>query len=50
MQQVMLGVDRDLVSLDRAGTGIDDDFAFGPQLVADPPQPDLAHPQHARGG
>ena len=29
MQQVVLGIDSDLVSLDRAGTGIDDDFAFG---------------------
>jgi len=37
------------VGLNRAGTGIDDDFAFGPQLVADPPQPDLPDPQHTRG-
>jgi hypothetical protein len=48
MQQVVLGVDRDLVCLDRAGTGVDDDLAFGTQMVPDPPQPDLANPQHSR--
>ncbi len=48
MQQVVLGVDRDLVGLDRAGIGVDDDLAFGAQLVPDPPQPDLAHAEHAR--
>ena len=37
MQQVVLGIDRDLVSLDRAGTGIDDDLAFGAQLVPGAP-------------
>ena len=50
VQQAMLCVARDLVSLDRAGPGIDDHFAFGPQLMADPPQPDLVHAQHSRGG
>ena len=44
MQQVVLGVDRDLVRLDRAGIGIDDDLAFGAQMVPDPAQPDLAPP------
>jgi len=39
MQQVVLGLDRDLVSLDHAGTSIDDHVAFGAQLVPDPPQP-----------
>jgi hypothetical protein len=42
VQQVVLGADRDLVSLDRAGTGVDDDFAFGAQMAPDPPQPDPA--------
>ena len=46
VQQVVFGVDRDLVGLDRAGTGIDDDLAFGAQMVPDPPQPDLAAAQH----
>ena len=50
MQQAMLGVDRDLVRGDRAGIGINNDLAFSPQLMADPPQPDLAHAQHPRGG
>ena len=48
MQQVVLGGDRDLVSLDRAGTGIDDDLAFGAQMVPDPAQPDLADIEHSR--
>jgi len=50
MEQVVLGTDRDLVGPDRAGPGVDDDLAFGPQLVADPPQPDLPHVQHAGSG
>ncbi len=37
VQQAVLGADRDLVRGDRAGIGIHDDFAFGPQLLADPP-------------
>jgi hypothetical protein len=49
MEQVVLGVGRDLVRLDRAGTSADDDLAFSPQQVADPPQPDLAHIQDAGG-
>ena len=48
MQQVVLGVDRDPVSLDCAGTGIDDDFAFGAQVVPDPAQPDLADIEHSQ--
>ena len=47
VQQAVLGLDRDLVCLDRAGTGVDDDLAFGAQLVPDPAQPDLAHAQHS---
>ena len=42
VQQVVLGADRDLVRGDGAGTGVDDDLAFGAQLVADPAEPDLA--------
>ena len=44
MKQVVLGVDRDPVRLDRAGTGIDDNLAFSAQMVPDPAQPDLAGP------
>jgi len=40
VQQAVLGIDCDLVSLDRADSGIDDHFTFGAQLVPDPPQPD----------
>ena len=47
MQQVVLGVDRDLVCPDRAGTGIDDDLAFGAQMVPDPAQPKVAHAHHS---
>jgi hypothetical protein len=39
VQQVVLGVDRDPVRLDRAGTGIGDNLAFGAQAVPDPAQP-----------
>lgn len=49
VQQAVLGVNRDLVCLDGAGTWADDDLAFGPQLMADPPQPDLADAQHSLG-
>jgi len=38
VQQVVLGVDRDPVRLDRAGTGIDDHLAFSAQTVYDPAQ------------
>ena len=44
MQQAVLRADRDLVSLDHAGTSIDDHLAFGAQMMPDPPQPHLAHP------
>ena len=50
VQQVVLGADRDLVGLDGADAGVDDDLAFGAELVADPAQPDLADPQHPGGG
>src|SRR5215831_2863229 len=33
VQQVVLSADRDLVGLDRAGTGIDDHLTFGAQMV-----------------
>jgi hypothetical protein len=42
MQQGVFGVDRNLVRGDCAGTWVNDDFAFGAEMVADPPQPDLA--------
>ena len=42
VQKVVFGIDRDLVGLDGGGIGADDDLAFGAQLVAGPPQPDLA--------
>jgi hypothetical protein len=45
VQQIVLGLDRDPVGLDRGGTGVDDDFAFGAQLVPVPPQPGLANIQ-----
>jgi hypothetical protein len=34
--------------IDRAGTGADGDLAFGAQVVASPPQPDLADIQYSR--
>jgi len=43
VQQSVLGVDRHLVSLDRAGIGVDDNFAFGTQMVPNPAQPNLAN-------
>jgi hypothetical protein len=48
VQQIVLGVDRDLVGLNGTGTGIDDDLAFGPQMMPDPAQADLANTQHPR--
>jgi hypothetical protein len=45
-QQPVLGVNRDLMRLDRAGTGIHHNFALRAQLVPGPPQPDLAHIQY----
>jgi hypothetical protein len=50
VQQTALGADRDLMGLDSAGTGVNDHFAFGPQLMADPPQPDLADTRHPGSG
>jgi len=50
VQQAVLGVDRDLVGLDRAGTAVHKDFAFSAQIMPDPPQPYLAHPQDPPGG
>jgi len=48
VQQIVLSADRHLVCLDRAGTSIDDNLAFGTQIVPDPAQPDLANSQHSR--
>ena len=50
VQQVVLGSDRDLVRLDRAGPRVHRDLAFGAQLMADPAQPDLACTEDSRGG
>jgi hypothetical protein len=50
MPELMLGADRDLVCLDHAGVGVDNHLALGLQLVADPPQPDLADAKHAVRG
>jgi len=43
VQQVVLGADRDLVSLHRTGAGVDDDLTFGAQMMPDPAQPDLTN-------
>ena len=50
VEQVVLGADRDLVRLDRADPGVNDDFALGAQLMSDPPQADLACIKDAGGG
>src|SRR6266851_8151352 len=50
MQQVVLGADRDLVSLDGGDVRADDHFALGADLVPDPAQPYLADIQHAESG
>jgi hypothetical protein len=50
VQKVVLGADGDLVGLDRAGSGVDDDLAFGVQMVPDPAQPDLAGTHRRCGG
>ena len=47
MQQVVLGVDGDVMGCDRARPRVDDDFAFGAELVADPPQPNVPDVEHA---
>ena len=49
VQQGMLGADCDLMRLNGGGAGVDHDLAFGPQLMADPAQPDLADAEHAGG-
>src|SRR5215471_20488030 len=36
MQQVVLCIDRDLVSLDRAGIDVDNDLTLGTQMMPDP--------------
>jgi hypothetical protein len=41
VEQGMLCGDGDLVALDGGGGGVDDDLAFGPELVADPAETDL---------
>ena len=50
MEQAVLGTDRDLMRLDGTGPGVDGDLAFGAQLVADPPQPDLPGIEDPGGG
>jgi hypothetical protein len=50
VQQGMLGADGDLVGLRGGDVRGHDDLAFGPDLVADPAQPDLPHIQDAGGG
>src|SRR6266536_3127063 len=49
VQEGVLCCDGDLVGLDGGDAGVDDDFAFGAELVADPPHPDLPGIQHPRG-
>jgi hypothetical protein len=46
VQRVVLGVDCDLVRLNRADTSVGNDFTLGAQLVPDPAQPDLADTPH----
>jgi hypothetical protein len=50
VQQAVLGGDRDLVRLDRAGIGAHGDLALGPHPVTDPAQPHVAGAQHAGRG
>jgi DNA-binding beta-propeller fold protein YncE len=50
VEQGVLGGDGDLVALDGGVGGVDDDLAFGPELVADPAQTDLPDAQHAGHG
>jgi hypothetical protein len=49
VQEIVLGVHRDLVRRRGGEAGPDDDLAFGPQLMADPAQPDLAGAEHPVG-
>jgi len=41
VEQGVLCGDRGLVALDGGGGGVDDDLAFGAELVADPAEADL---------
>ena len=50
VQQGMLGGDGELMGLHGGDVRGDDNLAFGPDLVADPAQPDLSHVQHAWRG
>lgn len=43
----MFGVDGDLMGGSQVAGAVDDDGGHGPQLVADPPHPQLAHPDDA---
>jgi len=47
VQKIMLGVHRDFVGLDGGAVCADGDLAFGPQLVANPAEPDQPHAQNA---
>ena len=49
VQEIVLGVDRDLMGRGGGEVGRDHDLALGPQLMADPAQPDLAGAEHAVG-
>ena len=49
VQEVVLGVDGDLVRLNSASGRIDDDLALGAQLMTNPPQPDLPDIQDSGG-
>jgi hypothetical protein len=46
VQEVMLGSHRYLVRRDRRRVRVHEDLALGAEPVTDPPQPDLANPQH----
>jgi hypothetical protein len=47
VQKVVLGVNSYLVGLDGAGVRSNDDFAFSPELMADPPQAHLTDVQNS---
>jgi hypothetical protein len=40
VHEPVFGVDGDFVGLDGSGGTVDDDFAFRPELMADPAEPD----------
>jgi hypothetical protein len=50
VQEAVLGSDCRLVGRYGGGVGVGDDFAFGAELVTDPPQPHRADVQDARSG